>query len=203
MISSTPFVVLDLETTGLSSGLDHIIELAAFKVLDGQIIDEHHSFVNPGVFLPHEATQYTGITTEMVSKAPRFEEIVHDLLSFFGDDSVFVAHNANFDLEFLNKQLRKLGLPVLDIPMVCTLKLARYLYPTLSKYSLGALAERFEIALENAHRASDDARATAHLLIHFLNKLKGEGVTELEKIPYVQLPKVKKLPVPKGQTSLF
>src|SRR3989338_6515341 len=101
MIAKTTFVIVDLETTGLHAGLDSIVEIAAVKVVNGEVVAEWDSMVNPGVFLPQETTQITGITTEMVQDSPLFADVVDDYLNFIGSDAVFVAHNVDFDREFL------------------------------------------------------------------------------------------------------
>lgn len=203
MISKTTFVVVDLETTGLHAGLDSIVEIAAVKVVNGEVVGEWDSMVNPGVFLPLETTQITGITTEMVQDSPSFEDIVDDYLNFTGGDSVFVAHNVDFDREFLNKQLEKMQRAIMPNPYLCTFKLAKLVHPNLSKYSLGSLCTTFGVELPQAHRALHDARATAQLLVKFLKVLQNGGLKELKDVPHIQnLPKNVSKAV-EGQVSLF
>ncbi|MFA6024621.1 MAG: 3'-5' exonuclease [Candidatus Gracilibacteria bacterium] len=203
MISKTSFVVVDLETTGLHAGLDSIVEIAAVRVVNGEVVDEWDTTVNPGVFLPQECTQITGITTEMVADAPLFADIVDDYLRFMGEESVFVAHNVDFDWTFLNKQLLSMQRAPLNNPYLCTFKLAKLVHPNLSKYGLGSLCMAFGVDLPQAHRALHDARATAHLLIKFLRVLQNGGLKELKDIPHIQnLPKEVAKSV-QGQVSLF
>jgi DNA polymerase-3 subunit alpha (Gram-positive type) len=203
MIAQTPFTIVDLETTGLNAGLDNIVEIAAVKVLDGQIVDEWSTMVNPGIFVPQETTQITGITTDMLKDSPLFADVVEDYLRILGTDSVFVAHNADFDREFLNKQLERLSRPVMMNPYLCTFKLAKVVHPNLSKYGLGSLVTTFGIELPQAHRALHDARATAQLLIKFLKILQNGGLKQLKDIPHIQnLPKLADKPA-EGQVSLF
>ncbi|MFA4814524.1 MAG: 3'-5' exonuclease [Candidatus Gracilibacteria bacterium] len=203
MISKTTFVIVDLETTGLHAGLDSIVEVAAVKVVDGEVVGEWDSMVNPGVFLPLECTQITGITTEMVQDSPLFADIVDDYLNFIGSDSVFVAHNVEFDREFLNKQLEKMQRPMLPNPYLCTFKLAKLVHPNLSKYGLSSLCTAFGIELPQAHRALHDARATAQLLVKFLRVLQNGGLKDVKDIPHIQnLPKETSKSAD-GQVSLF
>ncbi len=203
MIEKTTFVVVDLETTGLHAGLDSIVEIAAVKVVNGEIVDEWDTMVNPGVFLPLETTQITGITTEMVQDSPRFDEVVDTYLDFIGTDAVFVAHNVDFDREFMNKQLEKIQRPLMPNPYLCTFKLAKQVHPNLSKYGLGSLCTTFGVELPQAHRALHDARATAQLFIKFMKVLQNGGLKQIKDIPHIQnLPKAVDKAV-EGQASLF
>lgn len=203
MIDKTPFVVVDLETTGLHASLDNIVEIAAIKVVGGEIVEEWNSMVNPGVFLPQECTQITGITTEMVQGAPRFEELVDEYFKFLGEEAVFVAHNVDFDRDFLNKQLERFQRSAMPNPYLCTFKLAKLVHPNLSKYGLGSLCTAFGVDLPQAHRALHDARATAQLLIKFLKVLQNGGLRHIKDLPHIQnLPKESKALV-EGQVSLF
>ena len=203
MISSTPFVVVDLETSGLTPGLDRIIEIAAIKVLNGEVVDEWNTLVNPGIYLPLESTQIHGITTDMVQQAESFEKVAQNYLNFLGEGSIFVAHNVDFDRDFLNIHLSRVGHEIMPNPYLCTQKLAKRVHPNLTKYGLGALSEVFGIELPQAHRALHDARATAELLIKFLRVLQNGGLRDMKDIPHIQnLPKeVKSLAG--GQVSLF
>ena len=203
MISQTPFVIVDLETTGLQPGLDSIIEIGAVKVIDGKIVDEWNTLVDPGIFLPEITTNITGITTEMVKGQPKFAEIADEYLKFIGDGSIFVAHNVDFDREFVNAHLEKDNLSKMTQPYMCTFKLAKRVHPNLSKYSLGALSELFDVELPQAHRALHDARATAELMVKFLKVLQDGGLKRVKDIPVIQnMPKIVE-EVGDGQVSLF
>ncbi len=202
MISQTSFVVVDLETTGLEPNLDSIVEIAAVKVVNGRIVDEKTTLVHPGIFVPQETTDITGITTEMLIGQPKFEEVVEDYLNFIGEDGVFVAHNADFDFAFFNSHLRRMNKPELKNPYVCTFKLAKVVHPNLARYGLGALVEVFGVDLPQAHRAIHDARATAHLFTKFLKVLQDGGLKHYKDIPgAMNLPKFQS--VSEGQGSLF
>lgn len=202
MISQTPFVVVDVETTGLAPALDHIVEIATVKVLNGEVVDEWYSTVNPGVYVPQDTTSITGITTDMLEHAPNFENIVEHYMTFM-ENAVFVAHSVEFDRNFINEHLRKLSLPLLSGPYLCTFKLAKQVHPNLAKYGLGNLAETFGIEMPQAHRALHDARATAQLLIKFLRVLQNGGLKQVKDIPGIQNYRLPVENVGEGQVSLF
>ncbi|RVU33492.1 DNA polymerase III subunit epsilon [Rheinheimera riviphila] len=156
------YVVIDVETTGGKAENDRITDIAAYKVQYGEIIDEFSSLVNPQRRIPYFIQKLTGITNEMVASAPLFSEIAAKLSEFIGD-SIFVAHNVNFDYGFVRAELGRCGYP-LQLPKFCTVVQMRRAYPGLASYSLGKLAQHFEIPLHNHHRAAADARATVELL---------------------------------------
>ena len=154
------YIVFDIETTGFSSIRDSIIEIGAVKVQDGRIVDRFSTFVNPKRPIPFEITNLTSITDEMVMDSPGIETILPQFLEFVGD-GVLVAHNAGFDVGFIEQNCRNLGLDDHFI-YVDTVALARVLLPTLSKYKLNIVAKALNISLENHHRAVDGR--TAELL---------------------------------------
>ncbi len=203
MLHGVPFIIVDLETTGLEPNLDSIVEIAAVKVVNGEVVDEKTHLVNPHIFIPQETTDITGITTEMLAGAPEFKELIDEYLDFFGDEGVFVAHNVEFDYGFFNSHLRRMGRSELNNPYLCTFKLAKTVHPNLPRYGLGTLAETFKIDLPQAHRAIHDARATAELFLKFTKALEAGGLKELKNFPHLQnLPK-KNTDLAQGQTSLF
>ena len=203
MISATSFVVVDLETTGLQPGLDRIIEIGAVKVVNGEIVDEWDATVNPGIYIPAESTQIHGITTEMVKDSRAFEELAQEYVDFLGEDSVFVAHNVDFDRDFMNIHLSRAGLKTMPNPYLCTLKLAKQVHPNLTRYGLGSLVEVFGIELPQAHRALHDARATAQLLIKFLKVLQNGGLKAVKDIPGIQNLSATAKALAQGQVSMF
>ncbi|MBU1435802.1 MAG: VRR-NUC domain-containing protein [Gammaproteobacteria bacterium] len=156
------YVVIDVETTGGKNDSDRITEIAAYKVQYGDIIAEFSSLVNPERRIPYFIQKLTGISHTMVATAPRFADIAQQLWEFIGD-SIFVAHNVNFDYGFVRAELARCGF-VLQLPKFCTVVQMRRAYPGLASYSLGNLAQHFNIPLHNHHRASSDARATVELL---------------------------------------
>lgn len=203
MISHTPFIVVDLETTGLEPNLDSIVEIGAVKVFNGEIVDEMTTLVNPGIFVPQVTTDITGITTEMLRGQPTIEEVIDDYLGFMGDGGVFVAHNADFDWAFLNSHLRRMSRAELANPYLCTFKMAKAVHPNLARYGLGSLTEVFGVELPQAHRAIHDARATAQLFIKFLKVLQDGGLKELKGLPGIQNVRRENKSAPEGQGSLF
>lgn len=156
------YVVIDVETTGGKAENDRITDIAAYKVQYGEIIDEFSSLVNPQRHIPYFIQKLTGISNAMVASAPLFSEIAGELFEFIGD-SIFVAHNVNFDYGFVRAELGRCGY-ALQLPKFCTVVQMRRAYPGLASYSLGKLTEHFDIPLHNHHRAAADARATVELL---------------------------------------
>ncbi|MBT4384615.1 3'-5' exonuclease [Candidatus Peregrinibacteria bacterium] len=203
MISETPFVVVDLETTGLEPKLDRIVEIAAVKVKNGVIIEEWDTLVNPGIFIPQITTDISGITSDMVKDSPRFDEVADEYLKFIGTDSVFVAHNVDFDWRFMNTHLQRHDREEMNNPNLCTFKLAKRVHPNLPAYGLGALTETFSIDLVQAHRALHDARATAELFLKFLRSLQGGGLKYVKDFPTIQNLPTEKKEQAEGQGSLF
>lgn len=174
------YIVFDLETTGFSAIKDKIIEIGAVKVRNGEITDRFSTFVNPRVPIPYKITQLTGITDEMVMEAPDIETVLPKFLEF-AEDGVLVAHNAGFDVGFIEQNCRYQDI-VPRFASVDTVALARVLLPTLSKYKLNIVAKALNITLENHHRAVDDAAATAEIFVKFISMLKERSITTLKGI---------------------
>ena len=174
------YVVFDLETTGFSSIKDKIIEIGAVKVEDGRITERFSTFVNPNRPIPFEITQLTGISDQMVLKAPDIETALPKFLEFVGD-SVLVAHNAGFDVGFIEQNCRYQNI-VPEFTSVDTVAMARILLPTLSKFKLNVVANALHISLENHHRAVDDAGATAEIFVKFAQMLRERGIYTLERL---------------------
>lgn len=177
---SDTYVVFDLETTGFSSIKDKIIEIGAVKVENGQITDRFSTFVNPKRPIPFDITELTGITDEMVMDSPDIGTVLPQFMEFVGD-AVLVAHNASFDVGFIEQNLRYQD-QIPDLTSVDTVAMARILLPTLSKYKLNVVAKALNISLENHHRAVDDAGATAEIFVKFVKMLKDRGICDLEAL---------------------
>ena len=174
------YVVFDLETTGFSPIKDKIIEIGAVKVVHGQITDKFSTFVNPKVPIPFEITQLTSITDQMVLDAPTIEKALPDFLKFVGD-APLVAHNASFDVSFIEQNCRYQDMTP-DFTSVDTVAMARILLPTLSKYKLNIVANALHISLENHHRAVDDAGATAEIFVKFVEMLADRNIYDLTRL---------------------
>lgn len=152
----TPLVYVDIETNGGNGPRGRIIEIAAIKVQDGEIIDEFVSFVNPGSDIPHWITNLTGIINNDLISAPYFEDISEQLSNFL-EGSLFVAHNVLFDYSFLKRQLKESGYDFRP-KLFCTVRLSRALYK-VKGHSLQKIIERHGIEVSARHRAYDDALA--------------------------------------------
>jgi len=172
-LTDTDYFVFDIETTGLSVVNNKIIEIAGVKMRGDQVIDRFSTFIDPHESIPYNITQLTNITDDMVKGAPELAEMLPKFVEFVGD-SVIVAHNAQFDIGFIQANLKRLGLPALASPVLDTLELARFMYPDLKNHRLNTLAAKFKVSLENHHRAIDDAEALGGIL-HAMLK---EGVQE-------------------------
>ena len=174
------YVVFDLETTGFSSAKDKIIEIGAVKVENGEITDKYSTFVNPKIPIPFRITQLTSITDEMVMESPEIETILPQFLKFVGD-AVLVAHNASFDVSFIEENCRQQGIEP-NFTSVDTVGLARVLLPTLSKFKLNVVAKALNISQEHHHRAVDDARVTAEIYVKFIQMLEERGIETLDQM---------------------
>ncbi len=172
------FVVFDLETTGFSPISDRIIEIGAVKVEQGRITERFSTFVNPKVPIPFRITQLTSINDSMVMDAPDIETVLPQFLEFIGD-AVLVAHNASFDVGFIEQNMRYQDMTP-DLTSVDTVAMARILMPTLSKFKLNIVAKALNISLENHHRAVDDAGATAEIFVKFIEMLKDRDIHDLK-----------------------
>ncbi len=177
---SDAYVVFDLETTGFSSVKDKIIEIGAVKVEQGKITERFSTFVNPKRPIPFEITQLTSINDQMVMEAPDIETVLPQFLDFVGD-AALVAHNAGFDVGFIEQNCRYQDI-VPDFTSVDTVAMARILLPTLSKFKLNIVANALHISLDNHHRAVDDANATAEIFVKFIEMLKSRSIHSLEKL---------------------
>ena len=150
-------VSLDIETTGLSSLSDVILEIGAVRFNGHRVEEEFSTLINPGRHIPPFITQLTGITDEMVRNAPLIEDVVAEFSSFVGNSAV-LGHNVGFDLSFLQRYdiLR-------DNDIIDTYELASVLLPAASRYNLGALAMQLGIYYQESHRALEDARTSFKL----------------------------------------
>ena len=173
------YAIVDIETTGSFASGNGITEIA-IVIHDGkQVVQEFETLVNPRQDIPYFIQRLTGITNEMVIRAPVFSEVaeqVHELLR----DKVFVAHNVNFDYTFVKQHLDAAGIEW-QAKKLCTVRLARKILPGLNGYSLGKLCHQTGIALRNHHRAGGDARATAELFSLLVSKDAEGGIATMLK----------------------
>ena len=158
-------VVIDFETTGLSARAgDRAIEVAAVEVIDGQVGRHFASLINPGVPVPSFITGLTGITSAMVRSAPDSRAVMHGLAQFV-EDAPLVAHNAAFDAGFYSHEMRLQGLDC-ESRFLCSLRVARRLYPRAQNHKLSTLADYVDIPMQGTyHRALADADLTARIFM--------------------------------------
>lgn len=181
-LSETTFCVLDLETTGGNRDHDLITEIGVVKVRGGQCLGTFHTLVNPGRAIPPQITVLTGLTDAVVRDAPRIEAVLGTLVDFLAD-SVFVAHNASFDLGFLRAALARADRPEYRPTVVDTAALARRLVrDEVPNCKLSTLASRLRLDHVPTHRALDDALATTDLLHLLLERAAGLGVLGLDDL---------------------
>lgn len=162
------FVVFDVETTGFSAKNDKIIEIGAIKIKKGEIVSSFNILINPKEPLKDEIIALTGITDSMLVNQPEIGEVINDFNNFISN-SILVAHNASFDISFIKNSFEKNGLNFRK-PYIDTLELSRIFYSNVRSHSLGNVAKRLGVSLENAHRAVDDAKATGEIFIKLLEE---------------------------------
>ncbi|SIT67298.1 PolC-type DNA polymerase III [Edaphobacillus lindanitolerans] len=168
-LDAAEYIVFDVETTGLSAVYDKIIELAAVRVKDGEIIDTFESFSDPGHPLSATTIELTGITDDMVQGAPDIKDVAKRFHEWAGS-GILVAHNASFDMGFLYEAYKQAEIAERTHPVIDTLELARLLHPELKNHRLNTLCKKFGIDLTQHHRAIYDCEATGHLLVHLLKE---------------------------------
>ena len=181
-LSEAAYVVFDVETTGLSAIYNDLIQVAASKMYKGNIIAEFDEFINPGHPLSAFTTELTGITDDHVKNAKPLIQVLKEFQEFC-KDTVLVAHNASFDVGFMNANYERHGLPKITQPVIDTLEFARNLYPEYKRHGLGPLTKRFGVALEHHHMANYDAEATGRLLFIFIKEVaEKHDVTDLARL---------------------
>ncbi len=174
------FIVLDIETTGLDPKCDVLIEIGAVLVRHGEVAATYQSFVDPQRPIPSEIVKLTGIDNTMVRDAPNAEQALRKLFDFIGERPV-CAHNARFDVSFLRNIGQAYGMDfkngVLD-----SLTLSRMLLPQLQRHTLASLVKHFNVILQSHHRANDDARATACIVLALLRMTDASSFMQLNGI---------------------
>ncbi len=170
-MSCLDFVALDVETTGLDEKRNEITEIGIVRFRKGVLVAEYSSLVKPKEKISEYVSNMTGITNEMVSHAPDFEEVVQEMLEFIGDDLV-VGHNIKFDIGMLDQALIRIDKPVLGNVVLDTLDIVSILNPTGSSFKLSHLAKVYGVLEENVHRAKDDSLMTANLYLRLVEEIK-------------------------------
>ena len=173
------FVVVDVEATHERRTPARIIEIGAYRVRGGEILDSFETLINPEAVVPKFLVNLTGISTEMLLTAPKFSDIADEWLDFIGD-AVLIAHNANFDLPLMNREIARVfpGYRLRNAHL-CTVDLARRLVPRVESHGLDSLVAYFGFEVSRRHRAADDALATARVFLRLLNDLFKNGILTL------------------------
>lgn len=191
------YAVIDIETTGGSSRRDRITEIAIFIYDGNEILDSFVTLVNPERPIPYFITRLTGISDQMVANAPRFCEVARKIVEFT-DKLTFVAHNVNFDYNFIRQEFQRLGYDYRR-DRLCTVQLSRKLIPGYRSYSLGNISKELGITIDYRHRAAGDALATIRLLEHLLRiRAQGEGLGSQPKVITPEVELVRTLPETTG-----
>jgi DNA polymerase-3 subunit epsilon len=169
MLKNQIYTIIDVETTGRSN---KITEISIFRLEGNVIVDEFTSLVNPNALIPTHITALTGIDNAMVANAPTFEEIAETILAIT-KDSIFVAHNVNFDYNVIRGEFKAINIDFRRRKL-CSVRLSRALIPGLRSYSLGKLCKSLHIHISDRHRARGDAAATVVLFQLLLTKEEAE-----------------------------
>lgn len=181
ILKNKDYVIVDIETTGLSKERHHITEIAAVQFDGKKIVNKFQTLINPQTPIPAFITKFTGITNNMVKNAPTIDQVLPSFIDFLGDH-IFVAHNATFDYGFLNYN----GIKHVDTPIhnftLCTRRLANRLVPELPSKRLECLCQHFWITNQRAHRAMGDVMATVEVLQHFLKIMENQDIQWQESV---------------------
>jgi len=164
------FVAVDIETTGLNKSSDRITEIAAVKFENGKITDEFSTFVNPNIEIPKKITQLTGISADTVKDAPQFAEVMPKFIDFISRLAI-CGHNVDFDISFLNAEIKRNSGAEITNWNIDTLVLSRIILELEEGYALSKVAQHLNIKLENAHRALEDARASGFIAVKLIPRI--------------------------------
>ncbi|HEY4426351.1 MAG TPA: exonuclease domain-containing protein [Pyrinomonadaceae bacterium] len=191
ILKDLDFVVVDVEATGAKTPPNRLIELGAYRIRGGKIVDKFVTLVNPEIPIPRFVATLTGISNEMVRGAPVFADVAPKWLDFVSE-AVLVAHNAPFDTSFLNHEISRVypGHRMVN-PHLCTVRLSRRAMPDLSNHRLETIASHFAIPIASRHRAGSDALATAEIFILLLTELEEtHGIKDLGAARRFQFPEL-------------
>jgi len=166
------FVAFDLETTGIVAGVDRIVEIGAVRFIDGQIEGVFSTLVDPLMPIPPGASRVNGITDDMVVGKPKVGELLAPLAEFCGDD-VLIAHNAEFDTQFLKADINKNEAKAPRGIILDSYPMAKKVFPGLANYKLVTLVTHLSIPSTGFHRAEEDASYCGYLLLKMIEKISG------------------------------
>ena len=167
-IRNALLVFFDLETTGLDDAQDEIVEIGAQKYVGGKLIGEWSTLISPKQLISPQATKISGITQEMLNGQPAIEAVLPQFLQWM-QGGILVAHNAAFDMGFVREAALRMGIDI-EWPVLCTLKMARSLLPTLERKNLDTLAHYYGLQFEARHRSIGDVKVTAEVFHRLLEK---------------------------------
>ena len=184
------FAIIDVETTGGSARFERVTEIAIVLHDGEKVIDTYSTLINPERSIPWNITQLTGISDDMVATAPKFFEVARKIVEMT-ENAIFVAHNVTFDFGFIREEFARLGYQYTR-QQLCTVRLARKVFPGLPSYSLSNLKNHFGIAAARSHRALDDTLATVRLFEYILAEQEG-GASSIKSLMRAGL-KESKLP---------
>ena len=183
LLKELSFCVIDLETTGGNHDTDKIIEIGMVRVTNLELAEEMNLLIDPEQQIPDFIQKLTSIKQKDVKGKDKIEEVIDQVIDFIGDD-IIVAHNTSFDVPFLNSVLRRLELPELENKVICTNVMTKHMIPEIMNSNLNYMSSLFGIDHSNAHRAHDDARATAKLLLKFLDIFIDKGIKKVNQLYY-------------------
>ncbi len=191
-IREVTFVITDIETTGSIRGKDRIIEIAALKVRNGDILDSFECLVNPHKNISRQISKLTKITNSTIQDSPTIEEVLPQYIDFVGH-GVFVAHNSLFDFCFINSEIRRLGiLNFKNQTDICTFRIAKKLLPKVKARGISGLSMYFDYPIRDRHRAMPDVKATHFFLERFILELEKLNINSLHELVRFQTDKLGK-----------
>jgi DNA polymerase-3 subunit epsilon len=183
LIHSLSFCVFDLETTGGNHQHDKIIEIGLVKIKNLKIVAHKSFLIKPEVHIPEFIQKLTSIKDADVNDAPLIEDVIDEVLEFMGSD-ILVAHNTSFDVPFFNSVLRRMGRPELENKSICTYLMTKYMIPNLLSSNLNYMSKIFDLQHQKAHRALDDAMASAELLLKYLSIFIHKKIAKVNSLYY-------------------
>lgn len=183
LLRSLNFCVVDLETTGGNPEKDQIFEVGMVKVENLKVTEERSFKINPGKEIPEFVQRLTGIKQSDVENAPMFSEVADEIRQFAGD-TILVAHNTSFDIPFLNAKLKQNGRETMDNKVLCTNVMTKYMIPEIVNSNLEYMGKIFDLGEVKVHRAVEDARLTARLLLKYLEIFREKQIRKVNQLYY-------------------
>jgi DNA polymerase-3 subunit alpha (Gram-positive type) len=197
LLSETTYVIFDIETTGLSLNYDTIIEIAGIKVKNGAILGEFQELIDPDMTISKFTENFTKINNSMLKGKRKIKEVLKDFHEF-SKDCVLVAHNADFDVDFISYNYRELGIDNKINPSIDTLMLSKAIIPDKSRFDLKSISRYYKVSLDGHHRAINDTKALFEVFLHQLKHLRKNGINRFQDLNRViDFNEVYKYPYPK------